>query len=68
VTGHKTGDWFTNAVSDIIHLLGTYLFILYITNIFVANAMKSTTDSIWTNLSYKSISERVVVPLDHTCF
>jgi len=31
-----------------------YLFILYVSNIFAADAMKSTTDSIWTNLSHKS--------------
>jgi len=40
------------------------LFILYITKIFAANAMKSTADSSWTNLSYKSISKRVVMSLD----
>ena len=59
VTGHKTDDRFTNAINNIqkfIDYLCTYLFILYISNIFAANAVKSTTDSIWTNLSNKSIS------------
>jgi len=37
-----------------------YLFILYITNIFAANVMKSTTDSIWTNLMNKSISKHAL--------
>ena len=59
VTGHKTDDRFTNAINNIqkfIDYLCTYLFILYVSNIFAANAVKSTTDSIWTNLSNKSIS------------
>ena len=40
---------------------------LYISNIFAANAVKSTTDSIWTNLTDKCISS-VVVALNHTYF
>jgi len=34
---------------------------LYISNIFAANAMNSTSDSIWTNLSNESISKHTIL-------